>query len=92
MISIVAKFKVHDKEENKFLKLVDELGIASRAEKGCIEYNLHKDVEKKLTYCILEKWEDQTAIDKHNNSKHFTSIVPQIVEITQAEIDVYKPV
>ena len=77
MISIVAKFIVNEGEEGNFLKLVNELGIASRAENGCIEYILHKDVHKSFTYCIIEKWKGQTAIDSHNNSVHFTSIVPK---------------
>ena len=92
MISIVAKFIVNEGQEDNFLKLVNELGVASRAEKGCIEYVLHKDVQKPLAYCILEKWKDQAAIDLHNNSTHFTSIVPEIVAISKAEIDVYQPV
>lgn len=92
MISIVAKFIVNNGEEEKFINLVNELGIASRAEEGCIEYILHKDVDKALTYCIIEKWKDQTAIDEHNSSPHFTSIVPQLVKIAQVEVDVYKPV
>lgn len=92
MISIVAKFTVKDGEEEKFMNLANELGIASRAEKGCIEYILHKDVEKAQTYCILERWKDQAAIDAHNNSVHFTSTIPKIMEIAQAEVDVFKPV
>jgi quinol monooxygenase YgiN len=92
MISIVAKFTVKEEEEEKFLAMVNELGEASRAEEGCIEYILHKHAEKTLTYCILERWKNQAAIDGHNNSGHFTAIVPKITEIAQAEIDVYKPV
>jgi quinol monooxygenase YgiN len=92
MISIVAKFIVNSGKEQKFLDLVNELGVASRAEEGCLEYILHKDVAKPSTYCILEKWKDQAAIDEHNQTPHFTRIVPQIVQIAQAEIDVYQPV
>jgi quinol monooxygenase YgiN len=92
MISIVAKFTVNAGEEKKFLALVNQLGEASRAEAGCIEYILHKDVRKLLTYCIIEKWNDQAAIDSHNSTSHFTSIVPKIIEIAKAEIDVYQPV
>jgi quinol monooxygenase YgiN len=92
MISIVAKFEVNTGMEEKFLKLVKELAVASQAEDGCIEYILHKDIQKPLTYCIIEKWKDQAAIDSHNSSKHFTNAVPEIVKITKAEITVYKPV
>jgi len=92
MISIVAKFVVNKGEEKNFIQLVKELAIASQAEEGCVEYILHKDVQKPLTYCILERWKDREAIDKHNGSAHFTSAVPKILEITKAEIDVYIPV
>ena len=92
MISIVAKFTVSQGEEENFLDLVEKLGEASRAEVGCIEYILHKNVQKPLTYCILEKWKDQATIDIHNSSNHFTTLVPKIIEIAKAEIDVYKPV
>ncbi|MBN2635766.1 MAG: antibiotic biosynthesis monooxygenase [Prolixibacteraceae bacterium] len=92
MISIVAKFIVNKGEEQKFTKLVNKLSVASRAEEGCIEYILHKDVKRTLTYCIIEKWKDQEAIDEHNNSVHFTTIVPEITEIAQAEVDIYQPI
>ncbi|MCG6186750.1 putative quinol monooxygenase [Maribellus maritimus] len=92
MISIVAKFTVNKGEEDKFMSLVSELGEASRSEEGCIEYILHKHAEKALTYCIIEKWKNQAAIDEHNSSGHFTTIVPKIVEIADAEIDIYQPV
>jgi len=91
MISIVAKFKVNEGEEEKFLSLVDELGAASRAETMCIEYALHKHTGEPRTYCILEKWHDQNSVDMHNASQHFTTIVPQIIKISQPEIDVYQP-
>ncbi len=91
MISIVAKFTVNAGEEEKFLALSEELIEASRAEAGCVEYGLHKDVNKESTYCMLEKWKDQAAIDTHNNSKHFTTIVPQLANMAAVEVDIYKP-
>uniref|UniRef100_UPI00321664AA putative quinol monooxygenase n=1 Tax=uncultured Draconibacterium sp. TaxID=1573823 RepID=UPI00321664AA len=92
MISIVAKFTVNKGEESKFMELIEALGEASRAEAGCVEYILHKDLEKPLVYCLIEKWKDQEAVDIHNNTPHFTSTVPKIVEIAQAEIDIYETV
>lgn len=92
MISIVAKFTIKEGEESNFIALINNLGDASRAEEGCIEYILHKDLEKPLTYCLIEKWKDQDAVDFHNNTQHFTNAVPKIGKIAQIEIDVYEPV
>ena len=92
MISIVAKFIVNEGEEENFLALTEGLIEASNKEEGCIEYILHKDVKEPRTYAMIEKWNDQAAIDFHNSTQHFTSVVPKIVEIAQVEINVYKPV
>ncbi len=91
MILIVAKFTIKAGEEENFLALTRELVKTSNKEKGCVEYSLHKDVKKELTYCMLEKWKDQAAIDEHNNSSHFTSILPQIGQIAAVEVDIYQP-
>jgi len=92
MISIVAKFVVQPEKEEEFLDLANALVVASNKEKGCIEYGLHKDVNKKNTYCMLEKWKDQAAIDEHNSSEHFTNTVPILGKMASVEVDVYKPV
>jgi len=91
MITIVAKFIVNEGQESKFLELIDGLGKASRAEEGNIEYVLHKDVKEASTFCLIEKWKDQEAIDIHNNTPHFTGTVPKLVEIAEVIIDVYEP-
>ncbi len=92
MISIVAKFTVNEADEANFLTLIDDLGKSSRAEEGCIEYILHKDIKKPYTYCLIEKWKSQETVDIHNNTPHFTNIVPKIVAIAKVEIEVYEPV
>jgi len=92
MISIVAKFTVKQGKETEFLKLINELGKASRAEAGCVEYILHKDIKNASVLCLIEKWKDQEAVDIHNNTPHFTGIVPKIVELADAEIDVYQTI
>lgn len=91
MILIVAKFIVQQGQEPTFLKLVNELGEASRAENGNIEYTLHKKTDDPSTFCLIEKWKDQAAIDFHNSSSHFTTIVPIIGELAEVVIDVYEP-
>lgn len=74
------------------MKLIEELGEASRAETGCVEYILHKDVKNPSVLCLIEKWKDQEAVDIHNNTPHFTGIVPKILELAEAEIDVYETI
>lgn len=90
MIAIVAKFKIDKERESTFLQVIKDLITASNAEEGCIEYVLHKDVNNTLTYCLIEKWCDQAAVDFHNNTPHFTSAVPILKELAEITIDVYE--
>lgn len=92
MITIVAKFKVEKENDSSFLTIIKELITESNAEEGCIEYLLHKDVNDALSYCLVEKWKDQAAVDFHNSTPHFTSAVPKLKELAEITIDVYKTV
>ena len=56
-------------------------------------YNLYESLDGKyLTF--IEEWKDEKAIETHNNSDHFKSIVPKIRELTDGEMDtvLYKEV
>ena len=33
---------------------------------------------------MIEVWKDQTAINEHNTSEHFTRILPQMVAMCEA--------
>ena len=92
MISIIAKFTVNDRQESRFLPLMKKLIEASTAEEGCVEYALQKHTEKPNAYCLIEKWKDQQAVDTHNKSIHFTTIVPELLKVATVEIDVYETV
>jgi len=92
MISIIAKFAINEGEESKFLTLINGLIKASLAEEGCIEYALQKHTEKANNYCLIEKWRDSEAVDFHNNTPHFTTTIPKLIEIAKVEVDVYQSV
>ena len=93
MIKIVAKNPITNENKTKFIETAKELIEKSRKEKGCISYNLYESTDGKyLTF--IEEWKDEKAIENHNNSEHFKSIVPKLGELTSGEMDVvlYKEV
>jgi quinol monooxygenase YgiN len=92
MISIVAKFIVNKGEESNFLQLIKPLINASLAEEGCIEYALQKHKKQAETFCLIEKWKDEKAVEIHNKTEHFTSTIPKLVELAKVEVDVYETV
>jgi quinol monooxygenase YgiN len=78
MIGIVAEFVVKKDKVEEFLTTIKPLVEESNKEAGCIKYELHKNFNEDNKFAMMEEWKDQTAIDFHNSSKHFTTILPQL--------------
>lgn len=80
MIKIVADNFVKKDEVNEFLSLAKTLIAETRKEKGCISYNLNRDLKDETHLTFIEEWEDEKAIEGHNSSDHFTTCVPEMAK------------
>ena len=92
MIKIVAKSVLKDGQKDAYLQLTKELIEKSRQEAGCISYNLFEDINDASVLTFIEEWQDKKAIEIHNNSEHFTRIVPLLanLRIGTGEVNLYK--
>ena len=92
MIKIVAKSVIKDGQKGTYLQLTKELIEKSRQEAGCISYNLFEDINDASVLTFIEEWQDKKAIELHNNSEHFTRIVPLLanLRIGTGEVNLYK--
>ncbi|MFY7750300.1 MAG: putative quinol monooxygenase, partial [Exiguobacterium acetylicum] len=68
MIAIEAKLEVQPAKREEFLAATKTLVEASRAEAGNIGYDLFQSTEDENVFMMIEKWEDQAAIEAHNTS------------------------
>ena len=73
MIKIVAENYIKEEYQKEFLKLTKELIILSREEKGNISYHLYQDINDDSHFTFIEEWQNQEAIDEHNQIKSFAS-------------------
>ena len=44
---------------------------ASRAEKGCLLYNIYQIEDKPTTFVVIETWESNSALNGHKQSAHY---------------------
>ena len=78
MIKIVAKMHVKPGKAEEFKALAKELVEKSRAEAGNVFYSLNVSTADPEALAFIECWKDQAAIEIHNATPHFTTLVPQI--------------
>ena len=92
MITIVAKKLIKQGKVEEFKVLAEKLIDESRKERGCIAYNLYEDSNNCNILTFIEEWVSEEAIDLHNNSKHFITIVPKFADLQegQTQINLYK--
>ena len=90
MITIVAKNVIKEGKLEEFKALAKEHVEKSRKEAGCIAFNLNEDINNKNVLTFIEEWENKEAIELHNKSAHFTTIIPKLGELReQSEVNLY---
>ena len=68
---ILAKPEKRELVKSELLKLID----TTRAEKGCINYDLHQDNENENLFLFFENWETRELWQDHMNNKHLAEYV-----------------
>lgn len=63
---ILAKEEKRELVKKELIKLID----ITRAEKGCINYDLHQDNENPNLFLFYENWESKELWQLHMNNTH----------------------
>lgn len=66
--------------EEQLLQELQKVQTASRAEAGCIRYDLHQSLDNS-TFVLYEVWKDNEAVDSHIQSSHYQEYRANIADI-----------
>lgn len=88
MVTIVAKKTIKKDKKEEFKNLANKLIEESRKETGCIEYDLYEDLRNSDKVAFIEVWESEEAIKLHNNSIHFSNLVPELAKLQEGETEI----
>ena len=88
MIKIVAENYIKEEYQEEFLKLTKELIILSREEKGNISYHLYQDINDDSHFTFIEEWQNQEAIDEHNQTKHLFLKSKALLQNLQEQLNI----
>ncbi len=71
LANILAKEGQSDLVKQELLKLI----AITRAEAGCVNYDLHQDNSNKHLFLFYENWESKLLWQKHMKNKHLADYV-----------------
>jgi len=78
-IVIVAKVTIKEEFTNEVYPLLESLHKSTHANDfGCIQYDLHKDLENPNSFTFVETWENADLLDAHMQKEHFLSFVKSV--------------
>lgn len=80
--NIIAKADKVDLVKTELLKLIE----ITRAEEGCINYDLHQDNENPAHFLFYENWESRELWQNHMANKHLQEYVAATEGATEAFI------
>lgn len=78
MITVIAKFRVKETEIPAFEKFASTVAQATRRERGNLSYQIYQNRSAANEFTFVEEWLNDTAIENHNQSKHFQDFLPQV--------------
>lgn len=74
-VYLFAKWKVREGNLDKVLSLLPKLAARSRAEEGCVFYEVHQGRTEPNILMLYECYRDEAALDAHRSSEHFQQMV-----------------
>lgn len=69
-IRVIARIAVKPGTENEVKSVFESLVEPTRAEAGCLQYELLQNAAAPTEFVLLEEWESQAALDNHTAASH----------------------
>ncbi|MFS2004228.1 putative quinol monooxygenase [Duganella sp. CT11-25] len=75
---VVATITAKEGSEAIVRAALERIVPPSRAEAGCIRYDLNVDLGNRASFVMLEAWRDEEALAAHEATPHFLALVEAI--------------
>jgi quinol monooxygenase YgiN len=86
-VRVIARAVARKGKENQLRSLLQDMLVPTRAEEGCLSYELFESDSKGRFY-FDEAWESQAALDKHIATPHFKHLEQNMSESMEGPFEV----
>ena len=83
-LTVIAKLKAKSGCEEQLGEMLRGLVATTRAEKGCINYDLHRSHDDPGLFIFYENWESRPLWDDHMTAPHLVKFSDQQGEVTES--------
>ncbi len=79
MLIVVAQYVVSEGHESTVARLLRTNAEASRAEPGCLEFSVYREIDDPRAFLLYERYKDEVAFQAHRRTPHFEDIIERQV-------------
>lgn len=89
-IYVVALIKFKENHLFEAIELLKILVSKTRKEDGCLQYDLIENLDNKGCFFMVELWESEEHLHKHNTQEHFLEFRKNASPMMESKIEIYK--
>lgn len=87
-VTVLARFKAKAGLEEKAKQAIIACVAPTRAEAGCINYDLHQSSDDKGLLMLYENWVSKKALDEHLQMPYLQDLIAKADELFAEPIDI----
>ncbi|UAB73935.1 antibiotic biosynthesis monooxygenase [Vibrio sp. SCSIO 43132] len=88
MIHLLACFTAKSGQEEQLKSMLREMIEPTRAELGCVRYELFEDNGQEGHFIFNESFIDQKAFEEHQATPHFLNLIENVGDLLAEEIKI----
>ena len=89
-LTVIAHIRAKPGQESRVRQVLQGLVSATRAEAGCINYDLHQSQADPALFVFYENWTSEAHLDAHSKSPHIQSFRKVAGEILAGPVEITK--
>jgi Uncharacterized conserved protein len=86
-VKLVVEHFIKPEKRQEALDIYEKMVAGTRAEHGCLMYDLHEDEEQPGHFIYIEEWSDQVSVDLHTNGEVFKTYFPKLMALSSTGTD-----
>ncbi|MFD6415213.1 putative quinol monooxygenase [Streptomyces sp. NPDC060194] len=84
-VMIIAESTAAQGKAEEVVRLIEDVVEPTRAEAGCVRYELMRDLDDDHRIILIEEWADQSARDAHLASEHLVRMFREMEPLLAAQ-------
>jgi quinol monooxygenase YgiN len=87
-VTVLAKFKAKAGKEEALKKAIEACVAPTRAEAGCINYDLHQSSDDKGLFMLYENWVSKKVLEEHLEMPYLVELKAKAGDLCSEPIDI----